>query len=90
MYQDFDWYHANGKNQSKTTIYFSPIYPNLRIKQPLVSAWVNEDAKWQKEWVHTGGGAHVTKWVCQTQHPEATNVGALGVKGNGRQSSHHW
>ena len=41
-----DWYHANGKNQTKTAKHFDPIYPNLRIKQPLVSAWVNKEATW--------------------------------------------
>ena len=35
-----NWYHANGKNQLKTAKHFSPIYPNLTIKQPLVSTWV--------------------------------------------------
>src|SRR5882724_6227624 len=41
-----DWYHANGKNQTKMAKPFDPIYPNLRIKQPLVSAWVHKEAKW--------------------------------------------
>ncbi|KAJ7803292.1 hypothetical protein B0H14DRAFT_3884152 [Mycena olivaceomarginata] len=47
-----DWYHANGKNQSKTAKHFDPIYPNLCIKQPLVSSWVNKE----QEWRATGGG----------------------------------
>jgi hypothetical protein len=34
-----DWHHANGRNQSKTAKHFDPIYLNLKIKQPLVSAW---------------------------------------------------
>ncbi|KIL60357.1 hypothetical protein M378DRAFT_42375, partial [Amanita muscaria Koide BX008] len=45
-----DWYHANGKNQTKTAKHFDPIYPNLRIKQPTVSAWVNEEDKWREQW----------------------------------------
>ena len=41
-----DWYHANCKNQTKTAKHFDPIYLILRIKQPLVSAWVHKEAKW--------------------------------------------
>ena len=75
-----DWYHANGKNQSKTAKHFNTIYPNLKIKQPLVSAWVKEEAKWQEEWEHTD--AEVTcmgKRACQTQHPEVTEMMDLWV-----------
>ncbi|KAG5638030.1 hypothetical protein H0H81_002231 [Sphagnurus paluster] len=28
-----DWYHANGRNQTKTAKHFNSIYPNLKIKQ---------------------------------------------------------
>ncbi|KAG6903965.1 hypothetical protein DXG01_013601 [Tephrocybe rancida] len=45
-----DWYHANGKNQSKTAQHFSPKYPNLKMKQPLVSSWVKEESKWREQW----------------------------------------
>ncbi|KAF8221434.1 hypothetical protein L208DRAFT_1095729, partial [Tricholoma matsutake] len=48
-----DWYHDNGKNQSKTAKHFDSIYPNLKMKQPLVSAWVKDEAKWREEWVHS-------------------------------------
>ena len=41
-----DWYHDNGKDQSKTAKHFDSIYPNLKMKQPLVSAWVKDEAKW--------------------------------------------
>jgi hypothetical protein len=41
-----DWYHANGKNQSVTAKHFDVKYLNLKIKQPLVSAWVEAEAKW--------------------------------------------
>ncbi|PBL03189.1 hypothetical protein ARMGADRAFT_1069745 [Armillaria gallica] len=40
-----DWYHWNGKNQSKTAKHFTVIYPNLKIKQPLVSAWIKDKQK---------------------------------------------
>ncbi|KAH0578796.1 hypothetical protein H2248_002993 [Termitomyces sp. 'cryptogamus'] len=41
-----DWHNANEKNQSKTAKHFAPLYPNLVIKQPLISAWVKEEVKW--------------------------------------------
>lgn len=66
-----DWYHANGENQSKTAKHFDAIYPNLRIKQPLISAWVKEE-KWQEEW--TCSGAQTAKHARQTQHPEVTEM----------------
>lgn len=74
-----DWYHANGENQSKTAKHFNAVYPNLRIKQPLVSAWVKEEAKWREEWVHAGITAHTGKRARQTQHPEVTEMMDLWV-----------
>jgi hypothetical protein len=41
-----DWYHKNGKNQSKTAKHFDAICSNLKMNQPLVSAWVKGEAKW--------------------------------------------
>ena len=32
-----DWFHANGKHQSKTARHFDTIYPNLKFKQPIIS-----------------------------------------------------
>ncbi|KAG6842194.1 hypothetical protein C0991_000164 [Blastosporella zonata] len=42
-----DWHHAQGPkfSQSKTVAYWDPIYPNLCIKQPLVSAWLKDEEK---------------------------------------------
>ena len=48
-----DWHNKNGKNQSKTARHFNPIYPNLKIKQPLVSTWVNDETKWREQWEKT-------------------------------------
>jgi hypothetical protein len=69
-----DWYHVNDKNQSKTVGHFGLIYSNLRIKQPLVSAWVWEEDKWQEEWACGHGGAWTAKYARQTQHPEITKI----------------
>jgi hypothetical protein len=35
----------------KIAKHFDVIYPNLKIKQPLVSAWVKEEERWQEKWV---------------------------------------
>lgn len=74
-----NWYHANGKHQSKTAKHFSPIYPNLTIKQPLVSTWVKEEAKWWEEWAQSSSGERAAKQVCQTQHLEVTEMLDLWV-----------
>jgi hypothetical protein len=49
-----DWYHKNRENQSKMAKHFGPIYPNLQIKQPLISLWVKEEVKWCKLWEQSG------------------------------------
>ena len=72
-----DWYHANGENQSKTARHFDALYPNLRIKQPLVSAWIKEEGKWREEWACSG--ARTAKRARQTQHPEVTEMMELWV-----------
>ena len=74
-----DWYHANGENQSKTVGDFGSIYPNLRIKQPLISAWVWEEDKWREEWACGHGGAWTAKCAQQTQHPKITEMMDLWV-----------
>ena len=50
-----DWYYAEGRNQSKTAKHFDKIYPNLQIKQPLVSKWLREESKWRTKWAQCGG-----------------------------------
>ncbi|KAF8235271.1 hypothetical protein L208DRAFT_1258137, partial [Tricholoma matsutake] len=40
-----DWHHACEKNQSKTATHWDQIYPNLLLKQPIISAWLKEE-KW--------------------------------------------
>ena len=41
-----NWHHQNGANQTKMARHFDKIYPNLQIKQPLVSSWLKEESKW--------------------------------------------
>jgi len=75
-----DWYHKNGKNQLKTAKHFNSIYPNLKMKQPLVSAWVKDKPKWREEWEHSNcDRGSTTKQAHQTQHPEVTEMMELWV-----------
>ncbi|KAI0763357.1 hypothetical protein BD413DRAFT_484402, partial [Trametes elegans] len=71
-----DWYHAHGKNQSKTARHFDKIYPNLKLKQPAVSAWVKDKAMWRQRWEESGHGAgrSMAKRMLQTQHPEVKQM----------------
>jgi DNA repair ATPase RecN len=45
-----DWHREHGRKQTLTAGHFAPIYPNLRIKQPLISSWAKDKAKWQEQW----------------------------------------
>jgi len=45
-----NWHHKNGQNQMATAKHFDPIYPNLQIKQPLVSSWLKFEAEWREQW----------------------------------------
>ncbi len=76
-----DWYHANGKNQSKTARHFKEIYPDIDIKQPLVSSWVKDEAKWRRDWAASAGmpGAQDARRIRQTEHPEVTEMMDLWV-----------
>jgi len=75
-----NWYHKNGRNQSATARHFTPIYPNLKLKQPLVSTWVKEEAKLREQWEQAGHEcSHTSKRVRQTEHPEVTEMMDLWV-----------
>ena len=60
--------------------HFDSIYPNLKMKQPLVSAWVKDKPKWWEEWEHSNcDRGSTTKRACQIQHPEVTEMMELWV-----------
>jgi hypothetical protein len=69
-----DWHYANGANQSKTAKHFDAIYPNLQLKQPRVSAWCKNEGKWRQEYEIGTSSGHSAKRICQTQHPEVTEM----------------
>jgi hypothetical protein len=75
-----DWHNSNGKNQSKTTRHFAPLYPNLQIKQPLISSWVKDEVKWRDQRNNANQqGDRATKRARQTEHPEVSEMMALWV-----------
>jgi hypothetical protein len=39
-----DWHNNNSSNQTTTTSHFNKIYPDIALKQPLISAWVKAEA----------------------------------------------
>lgn len=75
-----DWYHKNGRNQSATARHFAPLYPNLQIKQPLVSSWVKDESKWREIWNQSNCQSDRTaKRARQTEHPEISEMMDLWV-----------
>jgi hypothetical protein len=55
------------------------IYPNLVLKQPLLSKWLKEEPKWQEQWDDAKDIDRNAKRVQQTQHPEVTEMMDLWV-----------
>jgi hypothetical protein len=74
-----DWYHKNGKNQTKTATHFNTIYPNLVLKQPRLSAWLKDEQRWREEYESSSGLSRQNKRVRQTVHPEVTEMMDLWV-----------
>jgi hypothetical protein len=75
-----DWHHKNGRNQSETARHFDSIYPNLKIKQPLVSSWIKEEAKWRELWEQSNHQSdRIAKRARQTEHPEVSEMMYLWV-----------
>ena len=75
-----DWHHKNGKNQSKTARHFGPLYPNLQIKQPLISSWLKDEAKWREQWQQsTHQSDRTAKRTRQMEHPKISEMMDLWV-----------
>ena len=75
-----DWHHKNGRNQSATARHFASIYPNLQIKQPLISSWLKDEAKWCDIWDQSNCQSdQIAKWTRQTEHPEISEMMDLWV-----------
>lgn len=69
-----DWYHANKRNQVLTAKHFNDIYPELQLRQPIISSWVREESKWRARYELENDVAPSAKRVCKTQHPEITEM----------------
>ena len=75
-----DWHPQNGKNQAVTAWHFGALYLNFRIKQPLISSWLRDEAKWQERWQQSNHRTHWTaKQSCQTEHPKILEMMDLWV-----------
>ena len=75
-----DWHHKNGKNQTATAKHFDPIYPNLKLKQPLVSLWLKHEAGWRNQWAQADKKYDRNiKRVRQTEHPHVLEMMDLWV-----------
>ena len=74
-----DWYRTSGKTQDEIAEHFDKIYPNLKIKQPLVSAWARQEESLRDRWARSTGTARTAKCARQTQHPEITEMMDLWV-----------
>ncbi|VDB96611.1 unnamed protein product [Peniophora sp. CBMAI 1063] len=88
-----DWHHTNGKNQSKTAKHFAPIYPNLCIKQPLISAWLKDETRWRQRWAESEASHNVdyakrAKRAKQVEHPEVDEMLELWVAKAMRDNVH--
>lgn len=56
-----DWYRTSGKTQDETAEHFDKIYPNLKIKQPLVSAWAGQEESLRDRWARSTGTAQTAE-----------------------------
>ena len=79
-----DWYHKHSgpkKSQVKTAAHFDKTYPNLRLKQPIISDWVRNEVKWRKEWAaqKSSGKVGNIKRTKQTEHPQVNEMLELWV-----------
>jgi hypothetical protein len=77
-----NWHHKQAKpSQKKTAAHFDSVYPNLRIKQPLVSSWLKDESVWHQRWAETQGKgqAHDAKRVKQVEQPEIEEMMELWI-----------
>jgi hypothetical protein len=69
------------KNQTKTAEHWDEVYPSLRLKQPVISAWLKDEEKWRSQWVEaeSKGQASRLKRAKQTENPEVNEMLELWV-----------
>jgi hypothetical protein len=81
-----DWYHSNGRNQTRTAKHFAPKYPNLCLKQPKIAEWVKNESRYRE--LHAASVTKNVKRMRQTQHPEVTEMLELWVEQAMRDKIH--
>ena len=77
-----DWHHKSvDKSQTKTAAHWNDIYPNLRLKQPTISAWLKDEEKWRTQFVEAEGRGQWSKAkrMKQTEHPAVNEMLELWV-----------
>jgi hypothetical protein len=74
-----NWHHENKAKQKLTAEHFNKIWPNLCLKQPIISEWLRDEVKWWKQWEEGNGGERSAKRARQTQHSEVTKMMDLWV-----------
>ncbi|KAJ8507985.1 hypothetical protein ONZ45_g9701 [Pleurotus djamor] len=59
-----------------TARHFDAIYPNLRLKQPIISSWLKEEEKWRARWADAEAASQSgqAKRLTQTENPEVTQA----------------
>lgn len=63
-----DWYHKNGKNQTRTAKKNENTFSGIVIKQPLVSSWIKDEEN-LRESFRSGVGLHI-KRKNEVEHPQ--------------------
>ena len=76
-----DWHHQNKQSQVKTAAHFDKIYPNLKLKQPIISDWIKNEQMWRERWAANQeiGREGQVKRAKQTEHPTVTEMLELWV-----------
>lgn len=75
-----DWMTKNPQeSQASTAAHWDKIYPNLQLRQPTISSWRSDEAKWRQRHEQTKGQAHKAKRIRQVEHPEVDMMLELWV-----------
>jgi hypothetical protein len=75
-----DWLHGEGKgNQTRTAQHFDKLYPNLKIKQPLISKWIKKEEEIRKQHEKSNPYRREQKHVRESHFPEITEMLELWV-----------
>ncbi|KAF9007660.1 hypothetical protein BDQ17DRAFT_1324209 [Cyathus striatus] len=80
-----NWYHKFSgpkKNQTKTMKHFNQKYPDLQLKQPVLSNWLKHEDMWQEWWTkHLESGSCLSgKCFKPTEFPVVTKMFELWVE----------